>query len=924
MLQPPLTLSLPSPSPSGPTASSHRRRLPCPRLLPPKQSGNRPPFKPEPGGASLLNPDQARRVLDEIPQPSKKAPFYAQSISTDARSHQWPSVLSSFSSMLSDDARPDKFLIPKVLKACSELRSLSLGSAVHGYMVRIQLHPDVFIGNSLIDMYAKCGDIGSSRVVFDRMEERDVVTWTALLNAYSDAGLLGEAVEVFRSMKESGVRPDLICWNALISGFARNGETDEAMRVLDEMRDCGVRPGVNSWNGVISGCVQNGFFEDALDVFFDMCLRERPNSVTVASVLPACSGLGVLSLGKELHSYVIRSGLKINVYVGGSLIDMYLKSGKREYAERVFSKLEGKSLTIWNEMVAAYVSEDKIVEALGLVESMKEDGFTPDVITYNTVLAGYARNGRKDEAFKLLSEMSQVGPKPNVISMNALISGFHRFGLNDDALELFRDLQSSRNVSIKPNAVSITSVLSVCTDLKLLDSGKEIHGYVLRNDFESNVFVSSALVDMYAKCEDMVSATKTFGAIREKNAVSWNVLMAGHNHNGDPGAALRLFSEMLEQNSAVPNSVTLLIVLLACSSTAAFRLGRELHGYIVKRRPDEYPLTIAGSLIGMYTKCGSIVEARLVFDCTDQKDIAIWNAMISGYAFHGMAKDSINLFKELEESAVDPDHITFTAILSACNQEGLVEQGWKYFNMMEEVYGVTPTLEHFTCMVNILSTAGLLEESMEFIGRMPFEPDACVWATVLKACRLHSNYKIGEKAARALFELEPSNASNYIVLSNIFATAGMWDSSISVRNDMKARGLKVAKTCSWIYTDNKIHSFKAGDRSHSEMERILNAWDKLANTMVKRGYVPQNIIFCQEGEVDPFSCYHTEKIAVCFGIISSRVQTTIRVSKNVRMCMDCHSSMKFISNIVEREIIVADGCFYHHFKEGRCSCRDKW
>nr|UPT49773.1 pentatricopeptide repeat protein AaPPR1392 [Agave angustifolia] len=827
--------------------------------------------------------------------------------------------------MLADEARPDKFLIPKILKACSELRTLSTGSAVHGYMVRIQLQPDVFINNSLIDMYAKCGDINSSRNVFHQMEEKDVVTWTALLNAYSDAGLLDEAVQVFYSMKDNGIHPDLICWNALISGFARNGEIGEAFRLLKEMRDeSGLRPSVNSWNGVISGCVQNGFFEDALNVFRELCLGEKPNSVTVASVLPACSGLRTVNLGKELHSYVIRSGIKMNVYVGGSLIDMYLKCGMRDYAERVFSKLESKSLTIWNEIIAAYAREDEMSEALDLVETMKEDGFKPDLITYNTLLACYARKGQKDEAFKLLSEMSQVGLKPNVISMNALISGFHYSGLNSDALELFRDMQLSRAVSIQPNAVSITSALSVCTDLKLLHLGREVHGYILRNYYESNVFVSSALVDMYGKCKDMVSATKTFRIIRDKNVVSWNVLMAGHNLNGDSLAALRLFSEMLEQNSVVPNSVTLLILLLACSNTASLRFGRELHGYIEKQRPDEYPLTLTSSLIGMYTKCGSIIEARLVFDYIKQKDVAIWNAMISGYTLHGMAMDAISLFKEMEKSGVEPDHITFTAILSACNQEGLVDQGWKYFHMMEDVYGVTPTLEHFTCMINILSTAGLLEESMDFVRRMPFEPDACIWATLLKACRLHSNYEIGKTAAMALFELEPDNASNYIVLSNIFAVAGMWDSSISVRNDMKARGLKMVKTCSWIHVGSRIHSFKAGDRSHPEMEKILDTWDKLANKMVQSGYSPQNFIFCEEGKVDPFSCYHTEKLAVCFGLISLQEQTQIRVSKNVRMCMDCHSSMKFISDIVEREIFVADGCFYHHFKDRICSCRDKW
>ncbi|KAJ6817088.1 pentatricopeptide repeat-containing protein-like [Iris pallida] len=903
---------------------------PLPTLSPPHLLLN-PKLTAQTRNPTARPPSHPTRSLSSLPPPVHHPPDnptgasrHAASISSLARSHRWSHLLSSFSSMLSDGSRPDKFLLPKILKACSELRAPLAGATVHSYMIRIQLSPDVFVNNSLIDMYSKCGDLDSSRLVFDRMPERDVVSWTALLNAYSTAGLLDDAVDVFNSMRENGVRPDLICWNALISGHARSGDIGKAARLMEEMAASALEPGVNSWNGIISGCVQNGLFETAAFVFRDMCSRVRPNGVTVASVLPACSGLGGLSLGRELHCYVIRSGIKTNVYVGGSLIDMYLKCGMKEYAERVFSMIQDKNTTICNEMIAAYVEEDEIGEALELLVSMKEGGLEPDVVTYNTFLAAYARKGKKQEAFELMSEMSERGLRPNVVSVNALISGFHRSGLNTEALRVFRT-QFSEGVSVRPNAVSVTSLLSVCTDLQLRHLGKEIHGYVTRNEFESSIFVSSALVDMYARCEEIDSAKTVFDGITDKNVVSWNVLMAGHNHNGNPEAALKLFTEMLEESTVPPNSVTLMILLLACSNTAALSLGKELHGYIEKQKPDDYPVALASGLISMYAKCGSIGDARLVFDCADRKDVAVWNAMISGYSLHGMGTDAIDLFEDMEASGIKPDRITFAALLSACAQEGLVDEGWNYFYAMEAVYDVAPTLEHFTCMVDITSTAGLLEESLDFVRRMPFEPDACVWATLLKACKLHSNYEVGEKAARALFELEPTNVSNYIVLSNIFAMAGMWDSSNSVREDMKVRGLKTVRACSRIRIGTRIHEFRAGDGSHPQMKKILDEWDRLANAMEQGGYVPRNVSFCEEeGEVDPFCCYHTEKLAVCYGIISSQASSPIRISKDIRMCMDCHSSMKLISEIIKREIFVADGCFYHHFKGGKCSCRDRW
>nr|XP_010918960.2 pentatricopeptide repeat-containing protein At3g24000, mitochondrial-like [Elaeis guineensis] len=885
------------------------------------------------GGAASF----ASTALQFDGMPHRKAPLYASMIASHGRSRRWEDVLFVFVQMLRDGAMPDKFLLPKILKACSELRNLRMGAAVHGYMVRTRLELDVFIGNSFIDMYAKSGDLASSRAVFDRMPEKDVVSWTALVNAYADAGLLDEASQVFESMRANGIAPDLISWNALISGFARNGEIDVALHLFEEMTANGPKPGANSWNGVISGSVQNGRLEDALEVFRGMCLHENPNAVTVASILPACSGLEALNLGKELHSYVIKKGIQINVFVGGSLIDMYRKCGKFEYAERLFLVLENKNATVWNEMIAAYANEDRMSEALELFRSMQEDGLKPDVITYNTLLAAYARKGQKDEIFRMLSEMSDMGLKPNVISMNALVSGFHHSGLTVEALELFRAMQlpampnlknyehpiNMLRLSIQPNSVTITSVLSVCAGLELHNLGKEIHGYVLRNCFESNIFVSSALVDMYAKCEDMTSATKVFHEIRDKNTVSWNILMAGHNHSGEPEAALKLFPEMLEQNF-LPSSITLMILLLACSNAAALRLGRELHGYIEKNRPDGYPVILASALIDMYAKCGSIADARLIFDCISQKDLAVWNTMMAGYLLHRMARDTVALFNEMEQSGIKPDHVTFTAVLSACNQEGFQDEGWKYFRIMEDVHGVAPTLEHFTCMVDIMGTAGLLEKSVNLITRMPFEPDACVWSTLLKACRLHSNYEIGQRAASALFELEPTNASNYIVLSNIFAMAGMWDSAMYIRNSMRDRGLRMVNACSWIHIGRRVHSFKAGDRSHPEIDKILDVWNKFAGKMRRAGYVPQDVMFCDDGKIDPFACYHTEKLAVCLGIISLHTRCQIRVLKNVRMCVDCHASIKFISEIDGRDILVKDGRLYHHFKDGMCSCREKW
>ncbi|PIA31121.1 hypothetical protein AQUCO_05200011v1 [Aquilegia coerulea] len=811
---------------------------------------------------------------------------------------------------------------------------------VHGYAVRSKLELDLFIGNALIDMYANCGDLGCSRRVFDLMTERDVVTWTAMVSAYMDFGYIDEAMKLFDSMQLNGVKPDVISWNALVSGFAHNGEIDEALRLLDEMRETGLKPGVNSWNGVISGCVQNEFFEDAIDVFGHMmCSNENPNAVTFACILPACGAMGDLRLGKSMHTCALKRDLLGNIFVKGSLIGMYVNCWRRDLAERVFMEMEVKNTAVMNEMIMAYVNEGNTVEASVLLNSMLTGGLKPDVITYNTLLSGLARKGQKEEAFRLLSDMIQMGLKPNVISVNAVISGFQQCGLTRKALKLFRIMQSpsgiinmvmddskacrcfsnqSSTLSIKPDSVTTTSALAACADLNLLCHGREIHGYILSNGLEPNIFVSSALVDMYAKCHDLNSAVKVFYKIEDKNTVSWNTLMAGLTNNTEAEEALNLFPKMLGDGHE-PSSITFMILLSACGYVASLRLGKELHGYILKSGLES-TAAFSSALIDMYAKCGSIIEARLVFDCEAQKDIIVWNALISGYSIHGMAKEAVDVFEHLKSMGVDPDHTTFTALLSAFTREGMLEQGWKYFNCME-TFGIKHNLDHYTCMVRLVGSAGFLKEALDIIERMPHAPDACIWATLLKACEIYSNSEIGERAAKALFELEPSKAPCIILFTNTFSMDELWQSSTNLN---RGCSLSSVKECSSIDVGHTIYTFKEGKSLNPKLKEIMDLWRQLASAMQHLKYLPLDPVFEDNDNLNLLSCSHTEKLAICFGLMTLDAKFPIRISKNLLMCIDCHTSVKHISRIKGREIFVKDGGFYHRFKDGRCSCNDRW
>ncbi|XP_059629673.1 pentatricopeptide repeat-containing protein At1g19720-like [Cornus florida] len=568
-------------------------------------------------GRGSLN--DARRLFDEIPD--RTVPAYAALIGSYSRSERWEELFSVLGLMVHDGLLPDKYLVPTILKACSAVQLLSSGKMVHGYVIRKQLLTDVFVGNALIDLYANCDDLRSSKYVFDTMRERDVVSWTALVSAYMDGGLLDDATNVFQSMQSNGVKPDLISWNALVAGFARNEETDLALLSLEEMQEKGLKPRVSSWNGIISGCVQNGYFEDALDVFGMMLsFPEDPNVVTVVNILPVCAGLKDLNLGKVVHGYALKSNFCKNVHVEGSLINMYSKCGRNDYAEKIFATIQNKNVAVWNEMIAGYVNEGKMESALRLLRLMQNYDLKPDRITFNTMLSGHARNGEKNEACKLLSEMSVVGLKPNIFSFNVLISGFQQSGLSQEALKLFRVMQSPlskcSNIevpdeSIQPSPVTTTSAIAACADLSLLRQGKEIHGRVLRNGFEPNIFVSSALIEMYAKCHDIVSATKLFLKTEDRNTVTWNSLIAGNLNNQQPEEALKIFCAMLDEGLK-PSLVTFMILLPACVYMGTLNFGRELHGYIVKSHLDEPTSILSSALTDMYAKCGCMEDNKLV------------------------------------------------------------------------------------------------------------------------------------------------------------------------------------------------------------------------------------------------------------------------------------------------------------------------
>ncbi|KAL6204131.1 hypothetical protein ACLB2K_021399 [Fragaria x ananassa] len=442
---------------------------------------------------------------------------------------------------------------------------------------------------------------------------------------------------------------------------------------------------------------------------------------------------------------------------------------------------------------------------------------------------------------------------------------------------------------------------------------------------QRDVVTWNTMMTVLVKRGDVEEAYDLFLRMPERNVRSWTLMISGFAQRGKPKEAVRVFLEM-EEAGVRANEVTVVAVLAACADLGDLDLGRRVHEYS-SRSGFGRNVWICNTLIEMYVKCGCLEDARRVFDAMKDRTVVSWSAMISGLAMHGQAEEALRLFSNMVEIGMDPNHVTFVGLLHACSHMGFVDKGREFFERMTADYGIVPRIEHYGCMVDLLSRAGLLQEAYEFIMNMPIKPNGVVWGALLGGCKVHRNIELAEVATKHLAELDPLNDGYYIVLSNIYAEAQRWEEVASVRKLMRDRGVKKTPGWSSITVDGVVHEFVAGDEAHPQAEEINQMWEKLLERMRMKGYVPNTsvvLLDMEEEQKEKFLSRHSEKLALVFGLIKTKPGTPIRIMKNLRVCEDCHAALKLVSEIAEREIVVRDRNRFHCFKNGYCSCRDYW
>ncbi|XP_004230390.1 pentatricopeptide repeat-containing protein At3g49710 [Solanum lycopersicum] len=646
-----------------------------------------------------------------------------------------------------------------------------------------------------------------------------------------------------------------------------------------------------------------------------------------------------------------------NVFSFNAILNAYAKEAQPHLAHQLFDKIPQPDIVSYNTLISAYADLGYTLPALRLFLDLKDtglvmDGFTlsaaitaandnVDFITQlhslsisagldsyasvnNTLITYYGKNGHLDYAREVFASMGEIKDE---VSWNSMIVAYgqHREGIK--ALALYKEMEL-RDLYL--DMFTLASVLTALTSMEDLRGGLQFHGRLIRMGFHENPHVGSGLIDLYSKCSASISeCKKVFQEIPYPDLVLWNTMISGYSQSELCEEAVACFRQM-QLAGHQPDDCSFVCVISASSNLSSPSQGKQIHSLAIKSSIPSNRISVNNALIAMYSKCGSVQDARLLFDRMPEHNAVTLNSMIAGYAQHGHGTESLLLFAWMLESNIKPTNITFISVLSSCAHTGKVEEGKKYFGLMTDKFGINPEAEHYLCMIDLLGRAGKLEEAETLIETMPYNPGTIGWGSLLRACRTHGNIELATKAANHCVQLDPSNAAPYVMLAHMNACLGRWEEVASIRKEMRDKGVRKQVGCSWIEVANRVHVFVAEDSSHPMIKLVYKFWEEMSKKLKQEGYTPDLrwALMRDDGtrqeEKERSLWHHSEKLAVAFGILSTKDGEPILIIKNLRICGDCHNAIKILSGMTGREITVRDCHRFHCFKGGACSCGDYW
>ncbi|KAL2252148.1 pentatricopeptide repeat-containing protein At5g46460, mitochondrial [Sesamum indicum] len=634
-----------------------------------------------------------------------------------------------------------------------------------------------------------------------------------------------------------------------------------------------------------------------------------------------------------------------DVYLSTKIISSYVENFRLDEALELFDKMPVKDIVMWNLMIKGCVDCGNLEMGLRLFDEMPEKNVITwttiinallkyrmiekanglfwempvrDTAAWNAMVHGFFMNGRVEEATSLF----EMIPDRNVISWTTMISGLDQHGRTYEALSIFRSMVA---VGVKPASSTFACAITSCANVGNLCLGCQVHGHILKLGYAFDSYITASLVTFYANCKQIGECIQAFNEKLHPNVVVWTSLVTGYGINSRHEDAFRVFRNMIRVG-IVPNQSSFTSALNSSREMEAVDWGKVIHGAAIKLGL-ETDLFVGNSLVVLYTKCGNIRDGVVAFREIADKNIVSWNSIIVGCAQHGCGEWALAFFSQMAKAGVDPDEITFTGLLNSCSHSGMLQKGRHFFKCLCQYASVQVKLEHYACMVDIFCRSGKLDEAEDLVKMMPMEANLSIWLALLSGCRAQSNVEVAERAARNIFTIDPHCSAAYVLLSNIYASSGRWTDAARVRRNMKKMGTLKQPGRSWLFHRGVRHTFLSGDKSHTSSEKIYRKLDWLGEKLKEHGYVSDQTFALHDVEEEQkealLSC-HSERLAISFALISTAEGSAITVMKNLRTCGDCHSAIKLIAKIVDREIILRDSSRFHHFRDGFCSCGDYW
>ncbi|KAK9085043.1 hypothetical protein Sjap_025454 [Stephania japonica] len=466
-------------------------------------------------------------------------------------------------------------------------------------------------------------------------------------------------------------------------------------------------------------------------------------------------------------------------------------------------------------------------------------GFRPNTNVSIKLLILYLRSGCLLYARNVFDEM----PKPTASSYNSMIAGYIKHGHEEESVSLIQKFAFSHE-RLDGFTFSMILKLSTASTAVHADSGRQVHGQILRSSIEIDDILSTALVDSYAKngkveyarrlfdmmveinvfCSTaMISgfmnqgcfedAEEIFERTRDKDTVVFNAMIEGYSKSLETAErSVDMYIQMLRLNFE-PTISTFVSLIGACSVLFAFEVGQQVQSQLMKTKLFT-DVRLGSALIDMYAKCGKINDARTIFDYLSERNVFSWTSMIDGYGKNGNPTEALHLFDKMQkEHKIKPNHVSYLSALSACGHAGLVQEGWEIFRSLERDASCKPKMEHYACMVDLLGRSGNLNEARNFITLIPERPNIDVWAALLGTSRLHGNVEMADLAANEIFKLSCNERPGaYVALSNTFAAAGKWEGVRGVRVLMKERGVSKDAGFSWVGTESGLCGFHVGQK----------------------------------------------------------------------------------------------------------------